>query len=150
MGSCGTITRVRRWRIRLIERTNLPAEGFFSGHKSGIRRQTGRKVLTHEMESTPPESALVSNLKDASYVRVLCGSIEELPEAFAKLDQEKEAKSRRASNGDKSDQFDQEPVKIETASLPRSDRIFVRKPFLKKKILDVATSRAPRVDPMLM
>jgi len=136
--------------IRLIERTNLPAEGFFSGHKSGIRRQTGRKVLTHEMESTPPESALVSNLKDASYVRILCGSIEELPEAFAKLDQEKEAKSRRASNGDKSDQFDQEPVKIETASLPRSDRIFVRKPFLKKKILDVATSRAPRIDPMLM
>jgi len=92
----------------------------------------------------------VSNLKDASYVRVLCGSIEELPEAFAKLDQEKEAKSRRGSNGDKSDQFDQEPVKIETASLSRSDRIFVRKPFLKKKILGVATSRAPRVDPMLM
>ena len=62
--------------IRLVQRTNLPAEGFFSGFKRGIRRQTGKKILTQELESIPPESALVNNLNDPRYVQILCGSIE--------------------------------------------------------------------------
>ncbi len=132
--------------IRLVQRTNLPAEGFFSGFKRGIRRQTGKKILSQELESIPPESALVSNLKDPQYVQILCGSIEKLPEEFAKLDREEEL--RLANLKLKSDERPHTPkeirTKVETASLSRSDKNFVRKPSLKAKILNAASNRAPR------
>jgi hypothetical protein len=131
--------------IRLIERTNLPAEGLFSGYKRGIRRQTGKKILTQELESIPPESALVSNLKDPRYVQILCGSIE----AFSALDREEDL--RLAKLKLESDEQPRSPTenrpRIETASLSRSDKNFVRKPSLKTKILKAASSRAPRFDP---
>jgi len=136
--------------IRLVQRTNLPAEGFFSGFKRGIRRQTGKKILTQELESTPPESALVSNLKDPQYVQILCGSIEKLPEAFAELDRDEDL--RLAKLKLESDERQRTPKenksKIETASLSRSDKNFVRKPSLKTKILNAASIRAPRFDPV--
>ena len=134
--------------MRLIERTNLPAEGLFSRYKRGIRRQTGKKILTQELESIPPESALVSNLKDPRYVQILCGSIEKLPEAFAELDHEEEyrlAKLKLESDEQSRTPKENKP-KIETASLSRSDKNFVRKPSLKTKILKAASSRSPRFD----
>ena len=127
--------------IRLIERTNNDAEGFFNVYKQGERRRSGRKVLSQDLESTPPESALVSNMKDPSYIQILCGSIEKLPEAFAKLDKKKESRSNRNT-------LDKQKAKIETASLSRSDRIFVRNSFLGEKILGVAASCARRVAPI--
>jgi len=134
--------------IRLIERTNLPAEGLFGRYKRGIRRQTGKKILTHELESIPPESILVNNLKDPHYVQILCGSIEKLPEAFAELDREEE--HRLATLKLKSNEQSRTPPKnnpkIETASLSRSDKNFVRKPSLKTKILKAANSRTPKFD----
>jgi len=127
--------------IRLIERTNNDAEGFFNVYKQGERRRSGRKVLSQDLESTPPESALVSNMKDPSYIQILCGSIEKLPEAFAKLDKKKEPRSNRNT-------LDKQKAKIETASLSRSDKIFVRNFFLGEKILGAAASCAPRVAPI--
>jgi hypothetical protein len=135
--------------IRLIERTSLPAEGLFGGYKRGIRRQTGKKILTHELESIPPESILVSNLKDPRYVQILCGSIEELPMAFAELDREEEhrlAMLKLKSNEQPGTSQKNRP-KIETASLSQSDKNFVRKPSLKFKILKAANSRTPRFEP---
>ena len=135
--------------IRLVQRTNLPAEGFFSGFKRGIRRQTGKKILTQELESIPPENALVSNLNDPRYVQILCGSIEKLPEAFAELDRDEELKladlKREAEERPRTSEENR--YKIETASLSRSDKNFVRKPSLKAKILKAAASRAPQFDP---
>ena len=134
--------------IRLIQRTNLPAEGFFSEFKRGIRRQTGKKILRQELESIPPESALVNNLKDPRYVQILCGSIEKLPEAFAEIDHEEELLARSKPQSDEQPHaLKENSSKIETASLSRSDKNFVRKPSLKAKILKAASSRAPRFDP---
>jgi hypothetical protein len=127
--------------IRLIERTNIDAEGFFNVYKQGERRRSGRKVLSQDLESTPPESALVKNIKDTSYIQILCGSIEKLPEAFAKLDKEKESKSNRNI-------LDKQKDKIETASLSRSDKIFIRKIFLGEKILGAAASCPRKIVPI--
>ena len=134
--------------IRLVQRTNLPAEGFFSGFKRGIRRQTGKKILTQELESIPPEGALISNLKDSRYVQILCGSIEKLPEVFAELDRDEELRvtKLKLEAEERSRTSEVNRSKIETASLSRSDKNFVRKPSLKVKILKAAASRAPRFD----
>ena len=134
--------------IRLVQRTKLPVEGFFSGFKRGIRRQTGKKILTQELESIPPESALVNNLNDPRYVQILCGSIEKLPEAFAELDRDEELKSAdlKREDEERPRTSEENRYKIETASLSRSDKNFVRKPSLKAKILKAAASRAPRFD----
>jgi hypothetical protein len=34
----------------------------------------------------PPQAVLVENLRDPTYVRIVCGSLENLPQAFADLD----------------------------------------------------------------
>jgi hypothetical protein len=127
--------------IRLIERTNIDAEGFFNVYKQGERRRSGRKVLSKDLESTPPESALVKNIKDTSYMQILCGSIEKLPETFAKLDKEKVSKSNRNS-------LDKQKDMIETASLSRSDKIFIRNFFLGEKILGAAASCPRKIVPI--
>ncbi len=134
--------------IRLVQRTNLPAEGLFSRFKRGIRRQTGKKILTQELESIPPESALVNNLKDPRYVQILCGSLDKLPEAFAELDREEELRLAKLKlESDERPRTPKEKIsKIETASLSRSDKNFVRKPSLKAKVLKAACSRAPRFE----
>lgn len=132
--------------LRLIERTNLPAEGRFGVYKRGIRRQTGKKILTHELESIPPESILVSNLNDPRYVKILCGSIEKLPEAFAELDREEKHRltKLKVNENEQSRIHQKDRSKIETASLSKSDKNFVRKPSLKTKILKVSNSRGQR------
>lgn len=139
--------------IRLIERTNITAEGFFGCFKRKVRRQTGKKVLTQELESIPPESALIYNLRDDQYVKILCESIEKLPEMFAELDREEEdklAKLKSKSNSDKPSSLTTGINQIETASLSRSDKNFVRMPFLKNKILLAASSRTQQIDPIQM
>ena len=37
------------------------------------------------MQDQPAQAALASNLLDPHYVKILCGTLEELPRAFAKL-----------------------------------------------------------------
>lgn len=72
--------------VRLVERTNVILEAFFHGLKHGERRRSGRKVLTQDFEHLPPEAALAQNLRHADYVQILCGTLDELPAAFARLD----------------------------------------------------------------
>jgi len=80
--------------IRLVDRTNNILERFFRGMKQKERRRSGRKILTQDFEHLPPEAALVYNLKYSDYVSILCGSLDQLHEAFSKLDMNKVSKNR--------------------------------------------------------
>jgi hypothetical protein len=74
--------------ISVVERTNNVAEHFFGADKQKLRRRLGRANLGRDLEDQPAQAVLASNLLHGDYVRVLCGSLEHLPAAFAELDQE--------------------------------------------------------------
>lgn len=126
--------------IRLVERTNNLLEGFFKGMKHNERRRSGRKVLTQDFEHLPPEAALAYNLKHNDYVAIVCGSLEKLPEAFARIDLEKK---QRALDSESETVFlpDAQPQLTESASLPTADRPLIRSHQMKERILAIATSR---------
>jgi hypothetical protein len=126
--------------IRLLERTNNLLEGFFKRMKHNERRRSGRKVLTQDFEHLPPEAALAYNLKHNDYVAIVCGSLEKLPEAFARIDLEK--KQRALDNApETSFHPDVQPQLTESASLPTADRRLIRTKQMKERILAIATSR---------
>jgi hypothetical protein len=74
--------------ISVVERTNNVAEHFFGADKQRLRRRLGRAHLGRDLEDQPAQVALAANLRHAEYVRVLCGSLEHLPCAFAELELE--------------------------------------------------------------
>lgn len=132
--------------IRVLNRTNNSLEFKFSGTKRGERRRSGRKVLTQDMENLPPACMLVSNLNHPDYVEIVCGSLDRLPEAFAKLDMQessnilvKQSTAMKINKGSE---------RVETASLSNADRSFIRKTLIEENILAAASSRAPRVNPL--
>jgi len=138
----GHVIKLPGGKIRVVDRTNILAEGFFNGLKHGERRRSGRKVLNQDLEDLPPAAALTQNLQKADYVTMLCGSLDVLPEAFATID------------GNSPNLANWPPIRdeerIETASLSRSDQNFVRKDFLGQAIRQAALSQAPRVEVELM
>lgn len=71
--------------IRLLDRTNNCLEGLFDDLEHGERRRSGRKVLTQDLEQLPAAAALALNLRSSDYVALLCGSLDQLPQAFAQL-----------------------------------------------------------------
>lgn len=71
--------------LAVVDRTNNVAECFFSQAKQSLRRRVGRAVLGRDMEQQPAQVALVRNLLKPDYVRVLCGSLEDLPRALAEV-----------------------------------------------------------------
>lgn len=75
--------------LAVVERTNNVAEHFFGADKQNLRRRLGRANLDRDLENQPAQAVLVSNLKHPDYVKITCGSLENLPEAFAKLGKEK-------------------------------------------------------------
>jgi hypothetical protein len=84
---------------------------------------------------------LASNLNRADYVAILCGTMDDLPAAFADLDAHDRSMSLparlRAAPCADSD--------IVSASLPRADRLIVRAEPLSQRVLAEAASRAPRI-----
>ncbi|MFH1468280.1 MAG: hypothetical protein ABIO70_28085 [Pseudomonadota bacterium] len=72
--------------LAVVERTNNPPEHLFGEEKQRLRRRIGRANLAHDLQQQPAQVALVTNLRHSDYVRLLCGSIENLPAAFASLD----------------------------------------------------------------
>ena len=74
--------------IAVVQRTNNISEHFFGRQKQLLRRRVGRGQLGRDLEKQPAQVALVANLRDPEYVRRLAGSLEQLPAAFAQLDQE--------------------------------------------------------------
>jgi len=71
----------------VMERTNNVAEHFFAINNQRLRRRVGRKNLGHDLDQQPAQAALTLNLLRPDYVRVLCGSLDNLAEAFARLDE---------------------------------------------------------------
>jgi hypothetical protein len=88
--------------IAVVERTNNVAEHFFGTDKQKLRRRLGRANLSRDLEDQPAQAALASNLRHPDYVRLVSGSLENLPTAFAKLDQAQypEASPLQRSNKD--------------------------------------------------
>jgi hypothetical protein len=131
--------------IRLVERTNVLLESFFHEIKHGERRRSGRKVLTQDLEQLPASAILARNLTRPDYVAILCGTLDELPHAFAQLDAADRSRSlpariRSAASSTVGDQ----DIDIVSSSLPRADRDIVRMPAMRERVLAEARSRAPR------
>jgi len=74
--------------VAVVERTNNILEQFFGQAKQRLRRRLGRAHLGRDMEQQPAQAALVHNLQHPDYVRVLCGSLDNLPAALAAVDAE--------------------------------------------------------------
>ena len=72
--------------IAVVERTNNVAEHFSPSSKQRLRRRSGRAHLDRDMEDQPAQTALATNLLDPGYVRIACGTLDQLPDAFAELD----------------------------------------------------------------
>lgn len=76
-------------RVRAVaDRTNNVIEQWFARSKQRLRRRLGRTRLGRDMEHQPAQVALTANLHHPDYVRIVCGTLQQLPEAFAKLDRE--------------------------------------------------------------
>ena len=114
--------------IRVVDRTNNVLESWFGSLKHGERRRSGRKVLTQDFERLPPAAALAANLACPDYVEILCGSLAQLPSAFARLD----AENRHNPTPAATENY------LETASLSIRDRQLVRLPALEKFITAAA------------
>jgi hypothetical protein len=71
--------------IAVTERTNNLPEHLFGRTGQQLRRRVGRKNLGRDLKDQPAQAALVCNLLLPDYVRIVCGSLENLPEAFAGL-----------------------------------------------------------------
>jgi hypothetical protein len=122
--------------IRVVDRTNNAIETYFHALKHGERRRSGRKVLTQDLEKLSPAAALAMNLNRSDYVSIVCGSLDKLPEAFARLD----SKIRRAPTPSVS-----MIAKIsdpETASLCSADRKVVRSEEMTCRIIEAAQKTA--------
>jgi hypothetical protein len=130
--------------VRLVDRTNNRLEGFFHELKHGERRRSGRKVLTHDFESLPPGAALAQNLSHPDYVAILCGSLDNLPRAFAKLDAEHKSTTLALPACGTQPAKTPAPSLPASASIPREDRAIIRSDALRISIAAAANSRAPR------
>ncbi len=69
----------------VVERTNNSAEHFFGQAKRQLRRRLGRAHLGRDMQDQPAQVALTANLRHPDYVRILCGTLDALPQAFSEL-----------------------------------------------------------------
>lgn len=123
--------------IKVICRTQNDIEGLFGVVKQGERRRSGRKVLKKDFEDMLEDAFLVQNLKHEDYVETLCGSIDNLPEAFSELDYNEAHEIKKQK-----DENINEP-EIETASLSKRDRAFIRRINIQERIQAAASRRVP-------
>jgi len=131
--------------IRLVERTNVMLESFFHEIKHGERRRSGRKVLTQDFEQLPAAAVLARNLTKPDYVTILCGTLDDLPHAFAQLDAVDRSRSLPARiRTAASTTVGAQDSDIVSSSLPRADRDLVRTAAMQQRVLAEARSRAPR------
>jgi len=99
-------------------------------------------LLIQDFESLPPAAALAYNLRLPDYVKILCGSLNCLAKAFAKLDIENVENNWQANNLLMT-VHDVVPL-IATASLPTEDRRIIRSDEMSRRILSAAKSWTPR------
>ncbi len=130
--------------IRLVERTNYLIEFLNCLIKRAERRRSGRKKLTQDLEHLPAGAVLAFNLNDNDYVRLLCGSLDQIPSAFAALDREQRERDLLRLETEPAPDLFAPPTATATASLPKEDRRLVRGKGMQRRILAAAKSRAPR------
>ncbi len=130
--------------VRLVSRTNFLLENFFGELKHDERRRSGRKNLGQDLEHLPAEAILVRNLFRDDYVTTVCGSLNDLPQAFAELD--RQAREARLNGASQQDQHEHlaAVLQIASASLSPADRRVVRTEGMDRRIAAAAGSRAPR------
>lgn len=129
--------------VRAVERTNVLLESFFHVLKRGERRRSGRKNLAHDFEHLPPEAALALNLTCADYLDVVCcGSLDNLPAAFAGLDAGHRDRALPARTRAATDPLAGETV---SSSMTTIDRRLVRTAAMANRVRAAARSRAVRL-----
>jgi hypothetical protein len=144
-GQCIQLPKGAGGGIRLVSRTNETAENFFKGFKHDERRRSGRKNLGQDLESLPAEAALAYNLKHDDYVSILCGSLDDLPEAFAELDRnERNDKLLGVKSNAEEQECLEDVLQIASASLCSADRQIIRTEEMDRRITAAAQSRASR------
>ncbi|MCP4196127.1 MAG: hypothetical protein GY762_03175, partial [Proteobacteria bacterium] len=74
--------------LAVVERTDNVPEHYFGAEKRKLRRRLGRAHLGRDLEDQPAQAALVANLQHPGYVRVVCGSLDNLAMVFAELDEQ--------------------------------------------------------------
>ena len=87
-GLCGhPVVRDQNGRaVAVVIRTNNILEQHFATSKRALRRRLGRAHLGRDLADQPAQAALAANLLDPAYVQILCGSLDQLPRAFAALE----------------------------------------------------------------
>lgn len=129
---------------RMVARTNFIAENFFGDLKHDERRRSGHKNLGHDLELMPAEAALVRNLERQDYVSIVCGTLDQLPVAFAKMDHNDEQKEREGIPTESHDAELGSILQLESASLSSADRRVVRTDAMNQRVAAAAQSRAPQ------
>jgi hypothetical protein len=130
---------------RIVDRTNYNLErGLFGEMKHGERRRSGRKNLTQDLEHMEAGAALARNLTRPDYVELVCGSLEDLPQAFAALDADRRAKRLAGHSLPPLGRSSNPIPEVATASLPAADRPLLRTKDMRRRVLAAAQSRAPR------
>jgi hypothetical protein len=129
--------------LRLVDRTNNAEETLFHHFKRGERRRSGRKILSQDLEQLPPTAALALNLQHDDYVALLCGSLDQLPHAFAQLDAGSRCRSTLVARA-AARVADASDCDVMSASLPTVDRHLIRTDEMDRRIHAAARSRAPR------
>ena len=87
--------------MAIVERTDNVLEHFFGNEKQHLRRRLGRANLGRDLEDQPAQAALAANLRHPDYVRALCGSLDQLPVAFAELDEQALARATPLSRSNR-------------------------------------------------
>jgi hypothetical protein len=118
--------------VRLVDRTNNSIESLFHTLKRGEHHRSGRKILTQDFEKLPPAAALAANLTHADYISILSGSLNRLPEAFAKLDTTFRLKPPSLVS------LPRDHADAESASLSTADRRIVRTRGMTRFIIEAA------------
>lgn len=65
--------------MAVVTRTYNVLEHFFASTKEGLHRRLGQAHLGRDMEDQPAQASFVANLRDPDYVRIVCGTLDQLP-----------------------------------------------------------------------
>jgi hypothetical protein len=127
--------------VHLADRTNIALENFFGLSKRGERQRSGRENLAADLEAMPGAALLALNLARPDYVDLLCGTLHDLPKAFAELDAADRSTALPA-------RLARDPILSASAmdartSLPKPDRKLVRSSALIAAIRKASRAPAP-------
>ena len=91
--------------MAVVDRTNDVFEQFFGKAKLGLRRRLGRTHLGRNMEDQPAQTCLTPNLRHPDCVQILCGTPDQLPQAFAQLDRQTSSRPPRLQRKNRNEQL---------------------------------------------